>query len=53
MAIYMGLIITKYWKEGTAISVDDNVKMIASGHLSLVKHEDIGIELVEPYASIL
>jgi hypothetical protein len=28
MAIYFGLVITKKWKAGTAISIDNNVKMI-------------------------
>jgi len=53
MAIYMGLVITKQWKKGTAISVDDNVKMIAPDSVSLVSHMDIGIEFLEPYASKL
>ena len=53
MAIYMGLVVTKQWKAGTAISVDDHVKMIAPGNLSLVTHDDIGIELLQPYCSIL
>jgi hypothetical protein len=38
MAIYLGLVITKKWESGTAISVDDHVKMIAPGNLSLVTH---------------
>ena len=53
MAIYMGLVVTKQWKAGTAISVDDQVKMIAPGNLSLVTHQDIAIELLQQYASIL
>ena len=53
MAIYLGLVVTKNWKVGTAISVDDQVKMIVSENLSLVTHEEIGIELFQPYADIL
>jgi hypothetical protein len=53
MAIYMGLVVTKQWKTGTAISVDDQVKMIAPGNLSLVTHDDIAIELLQPYGGIL
>jgi hypothetical protein len=46
MAIYMGQVVTKQWKAGTAISVDDQVKMIAPGNLSLVTHQDIAVELL-------
>ena len=46
MAIYMGLVVNKQWKAGTAILVDDNVKMIVPGNMSLVTHEDIGIDLL-------
>jgi hypothetical protein len=53
MAIYMGQVVTKQWKAGTAISVDDQVKMIAPGNLSLVTHQDIAVELLQQYASIL
>jgi hypothetical protein len=53
MAIYLGQVVTKQWTAGTAISVDDHVKMIAPGNLSLVTHEDIGIELLQHYAIIL
>jgi hypothetical protein len=53
MAIYFGLVVTKQWKAGTAISVDDQVKMIAPGNLTLVTHDDIGIELLQPYAGTL
>ena len=53
MAIYLGQVVTKQWTVGTAISVDDHVKMIAPGNLSLVTHEDIGIELLQHYAIIL
>jgi len=53
MAIYMGFVVTKQWKAGTSISVDDHVKMIAPGVLSLVTHDDIGMELLQPYGSIL
>ena len=53
MAIYMGLVVTKQWKAGTAISVDDQVKMIAPDVLSLVTHQDIAVELLQQYASIL
>jgi hypothetical protein len=53
MAIYFGLVVTKQWTTGTAISVDDQVKMIAPESLSLVTHDDIGIELLQPYAGIL
>ena len=53
MAIYLGQVVTKQWTAGTAISVDDHVKMIVPGNLSLVTHEDIGIELLQPYAGLL
>jgi hypothetical protein len=53
MAIYLGLVVTKQWTAGTAISVDDHVNMIAPWNLSLVTHEDISIELLQPYAGIL
>ena len=53
MAIYLGLVVTKQWKTGTEISVDDQVKMIAPGNLNLVTHEDIAVELLQPYGSIL
>jgi N-acyl-D-aspartate/D-glutamate deacylase len=53
MAIYMGLVVTKQWKAGTAISVDDHVKMIVPGDISLVTHEDIEIELPQSYGSML
>jgi hypothetical protein len=53
MAIYMGQVVTKQWKAGTAISVDDQVKMIAPGNLSLVTHQDIAVDLLQQYASIL
>jgi hypothetical protein len=46
MAIYLGQVVTKQWKAGTAISVDDHVKMIVPGTMSLVTHDDIGIELL-------
>jgi hypothetical protein len=53
MAIYMGLVVTKQWRAGTAISVDDHVKMIVPETLSLVTHNDIRLELLEPFAVIL
>ncbi len=53
MAIYLGLVVTKQWKASTAISVDDHVKMIVPENLSLVSHEDIGIELIQPNAVFL
>ena len=53
MAIYLGQVVTMKWTVGTAISVDDQVKMIAPGNLSLVAHQDIGIELAQPYADLL
>ncbi len=45
MAIYFGQVVTKQWKVGTAISVGEHVKMIVPETMSLVTHEDIGIEL--------
>jgi hypothetical protein len=53
MAIYLGQVVTKQWKAGTAISVDDQVKMIVPENLSLVTHEDLPIELLQSSASIL
>jgi hypothetical protein len=53
MAIYMGLVVNKQWKTGTAISVDDHVKMIVPGNLNLVTHDDIGIDLNQQFASEL
>jgi hypothetical protein len=53
MAIYMGLVVTKNWKAGTAISVDNQVNMIVPETLSLVTHNDIRLELLQPYAGIL
>jgi hypothetical protein len=52
MAIYMGLVVTNKWKSGTAILVNDHF-MIVPENLSLVTHQDIGIELIQPYDSIL
>jgi hypothetical protein len=49
----MGLVVTKQWKAGTAIYVDDHVKMIAPENLSLLTHEDIAIVLHQPYGSLL
>ena len=46
MAIYLGQVVTKQWKAGAAISIDDHVKMIVPETISLVTHEDIGIELL-------
>jgi hypothetical protein len=39
MAIYFGLVITKQWKAGTAILVDDYAKMITRGDMGLVIDE--------------
>lgn len=47
----MGLVVTKQWRAGIAIPVDDQVKMIT--HLTLATHDDIGVPLLEPYGSIL
>jgi hypothetical protein len=49
----LGQVLIKQWKVGTAISVDDQVKMIVPENLSLVTHEDISIELLQPFAGIL
>jgi hypothetical protein len=38
MAIYMGLVINKQWKDGIVLELDDNVKMIHPPNMSLVKH---------------
>jgi hypothetical protein len=53
MAIYFGFVVTKQWKTDTAITVDEDVKMIVPGNLSLVSHEEIGIELLQSFAIIL
>jgi hypothetical protein len=45
MAIYLGLVLNKQWKDGTAIKVDDHAKMIHLPNLSLVSHDDIWIDL--------
>lgn len=45
MAIYMGLVVTKQWKDDTIIQVDEHTKIIIPEYLSLVSHEDIGIDL--------
>ena len=49
----MGLVVTKQWTAGTVISVEDHVKMLVLDNLSLVQHEDIGLELLKPYGSIM
>jgi hypothetical protein len=38
MAMYMGLVLNKKWKDGTVLELDDRVKMIHPPYLSLVKH---------------
>ena len=53
MGIYFGLVVTKKWKAGTVISVDDHVKMIVPGNLSLVTSDDIRNELPQSYAELL
>ena len=53
MAIYLGMVVTKQWTAGTPISVDSHAKMIAQGNISLVTHQDIGLELLQPYAGLL
>jgi hypothetical protein len=45
MAMYMGLVINKQWKDGTVLELDDNSKMIHPANISLVRHEDLGIEI--------
>jgi hypothetical protein len=45
MAIYLGLVISKQWKNGTEILVDKHTKMIHPETLGLVTHNDIEIDL--------
>jgi hypothetical protein len=51
--MYMGLVINKQWKDGTVLELDDNAKMIHPANITLVKHEDIGIEIDPNYVSYL
>ena len=43
MAMYMGLVINKQWKDGTVLVLDDQTEMIHPANRSLVKHEDVKI----------
>ena len=53
MAMYMGLVVSKKWKDGTVLEVDDHTKMIHPPNISLVKHEDIGIDIDAKYVSYI
>ena len=50
MAIYLGLVLTKQWKAGTPILVDEEVKMTALESWSPVTHDDFGTQLDQQYA---
>jgi hypothetical protein len=41
MAMYMGLVVCKQWKDGTVLELDDRAKMIQTPNISLLKHEDL------------
>jgi hypothetical protein len=43
MAMYMGLVLSKQWKDNTVLELDDHSKMIHPANISLVKHEDVKI----------
>jgi hypothetical protein len=53
MAKYMGLLINKQWKDGTVLELDDKSKMINPPNITLVKHEDIGIDIDSRYVGVL
>jgi hypothetical protein len=53
MAMYMSLVINKKWKDGTVLELDDQAKMIHLPNISLVKHEELGIEINPNYVSFI
>jgi hypothetical protein len=53
MAMYMSLVINKKWKDGTVLELDYQAKMIHLPNISLVKHEDLGIEINPNYVSFI
>jgi hypothetical protein len=53
MAMYIGLVLNKQWKDGTELELDDNSKMINPPHITLVKHGDIGIDIDSRYVGLL
>jgi hypothetical protein len=53
MAMYMGLVLNKQWKDGTVLELDDNSKMINPPNITLVKHGDIGIDIDARYVGYI
>ena len=53
MAMYMSLVINIKWKDGTVLELDDQAKMIHLPNISLVNHEDLGIEINPNYVSFI
>ena len=49
----MANVISKKQINGWVINEDDSMKMIKLEHISLVNHDEIGIELLQPYDRLL
>jgi hypothetical protein len=41
MAIYLSMLITKQWRAGTIIELDDHKKMMIPEGTSIIAHEDL------------